>query len=98
MFRMPFSAFSTDAGLLLSTLYMRGCNASVMIPAKMPTDEMSIGYIMEHHPSFFRSAEDAASTSAAHVASAKEPKRSAPMPAMSPTLSPALSAMHPGLR
>lgn len=29
---------------------------------------------------------------AAHVDSAKEPKRSAPMPAMSPTLSPTLSA------
>ena len=35
-------------------------------------------------------------TSAAQVASAKEPKRSAPMPAISPTLSPTLSAIVPG--
>ena len=35
-------------------------------------------------------------TRAAHVAYAKEPKRSAPMPATSPTLSPTLSAMVAG--
>ena len=39
-----------------------------------------------------------ATTSAAQVASAKDPKRSAPMPAMSPTLSPTLSAIVAGLR
>merc|ERR1719161_931344 len=38
----------------------------------------------------------AAMTRAAHVLSAKEPNRSAPMPAMSPTLSPTLSAMVAG--
>ena len=35
-------------------------------------------------------------TRAAQVDSAREPKRSAPIPAMSPTLSPTLSAMVPG--
>ena len=39
-----------------------------------------------------------ATTSAAQVASAKEPNRSEPMPATSPTLSPTLSAMVAGLR
>jgi len=40
---------------------------------------------------------DAETTSAAHVDSAKDPNKSAPMPAMSPTLSPTLSAIVPGL-
>ena len=35
-------------------------------------------------------------TRAAQVASANDPKRSAPIPAISPTLSPTLSAMTPG--
>ena len=35
-------------------------------------------------------------TKAAHVDSAKEPNKSAPIPAISPTLSPTLSAMTPG--
>ena len=35
-------------------------------------------------------------TRAAQVASAKDPKRSAPMPAISPTLSPTLSAIVAG--
>ena len=34
----------------------------------------------------------------AQVDSARDPKRSAPIPAISPTLSPTLSAMVPGLR
>ena len=38
------------------------------------------------------------STSAAQVDSAKDPNRSAPIPAMSPTLSPTLSAITAGLR
>lgn len=37
-------------------------------------------------------------TRAAQVDSAREPKRSAPIPAISPTLSPTLSAIVPGLR
>ena len=37
-------------------------------------------------------------TIAAHVDSATEPKRSAPIPAISPTLSPTLSAITAGLR
>eukprot|EP00443_Scrippsiella_acuminata_P075218 CAMPEP_0115480420 /NCGR_PEP_ID=MMETSP0271-20121206/57261_1 /TAXON_ID=71861 /ORGANISM="Scrippsiella trochoidea, Strain CCMP3099" /LENGTH=58 /DNA_ID=CAMNT_0002908099 /DNA_START=64 /DNA_END=237 /DNA_ORIENTATION=+ len=58
----------------------------------MPTEEMSMGYICPHHE-LFKSGEEAASTNAAQVDSAKEPNKSAPMPAMSPTLSPTLSAM-----
>jgi len=42
------------------------------------------------------SAEVAPTTKAAQVDSAKDPKRSAPIPAISPTLSPTLSAMTPG--
>jgi len=38
----------------------------------------------------------AETTNAAQVASASEPKRSAPIPAISPTLSPTLSAIVPG--
>jgi hypothetical protein len=40
--------------------------------------------------------EVAPTTSAAHVDSANDPNRSAPIPAISPTLSPTLSAMTPG--
>jgi hypothetical protein len=36
-------------------------------------------------------------TRAAQVASAREPNKSAPIPAISPTLSPTLSAIVPGL-
>ena len=43
-----------------------------------------------------RSTEVDATTKAAQVDSAREPKRSAPIPAISPTLSPTLSAMTPG--
>ena len=39
----------------------------------------------------------ATTTRAAHEASAKEPKRSEPIPATSPTLSPTLSAMVAGI-
>ena len=35
-------------------------------------------------------------TNAAHVASASDPNKSAPIPAISPTLSPTLSAITPG--
>lgn len=38
----------------------------------------------------------APTTKAAHVDSASDPKRSAPIPAISPTLSPTLSAITPG--
>ena len=40
--------------------------------------------------------EVAPTTRAAHVDSAREPNRSAPIPAISPTLSPTLSAITPG--
>mmetsp|Transcript_15356 Transcript_15356/g.53346 ORF Transcript_15356/g.53346 Transcript_15356/m.53346 type:complete len:203 (-) Transcript_15356:518-1126(-) len=65
--------------------------------AKMPADETRSGNRSAPH-SALRCGEVAATTSAAHDASAKEPNRSLPMPAMSPTLSPTLSAITPGLR
>merc|ERR1719401_2592397 len=83
MTRMPFKAFSTS-GISL-TGYMALCRSKVNKPTTMPVDEMSTGYINEHQ-SLLKSGDDAA----------KEPKRSAPIPAMSPTLSPTLSAMHAG--
>merc|ERR1719506_145749 len=98
MFRIPLRAFSTVLGSLLSTGYNLSSTTSVMIPTTMPTEEMSIGYIMELQPCALRSAEEEARTIAAQVDSAKDPNKSAPMPAMSPTLSPTLSAMHAGLR
>merc|ERR1719199_1565338 len=70
---------------------------SVRIPTTMPIDEIKTGYINEHQLAE-RADEEEANTSAAHVDSAKEPKRSAPIPAMSPTLSPTLSAMQAGFR
>ena len=42
------------------------------------------------------SVEVAPTTRAAQVDSAREPKRSEPIPAISPTLSPTLSAITPG--
>ena len=65
---------------------------------RMPTEEMYRGNTSESHPADTRSCDCAAITSAAQVASAKEPNRSEPMPATSPTLSPTLSAMVAGLR
>ena len=47
-------------------------------------------------PSSSKSILEADTTRAAHVASASDPNRSAPIPAISPTLSPTLSAIVPG--
>merc|ERR1719247_2299857 len=58
---------------------------------------MSKGNIKELHPALTSWVEWAAMTKAAQEASAKEPKRSEPIPATSPTLSPTLSAMVAGL-
>mmetsp|Transcript_36511 Transcript_36511/g.90093 ORF Transcript_36511/g.90093 Transcript_36511/m.90093 type:complete len:205 (-) Transcript_36511:827-1441(-) len=66
---------------------------------RMPAAEMVTGNISPAHPPAESSdSELDATTRAAHVASAKDPKRSEPMPATSPTLSPTLSAMVAGLR
>ena len=56
---------------------------------KMPTDEMTNGKPKAAGDSN-KSTDWDVKTSAAHVASANEPNKSAPMPAMSPTLSPTL--------
>merc|ERR1740116_415093 len=77
MTRMPFRAFSTSS--MAFTLYTHFCKKRVSNPTTTPTEEMSTGYICEHHE-WRKSREEAASTNAAHVASAKEPKRSAPKP------------------
>merc|ERR1719253_2099329 len=98
MFKMPFNDCSTVSGFSFSTVYKDFRTKRVAIPTKMPVAEMRMGYIMAHHPSALKSGEEAANTKAAQEASAKEPKRSAPIPAMSPTLSPTLSVMHAGLR
>merc|ERR1719502_1749200 len=98
MFKMPLRAFSTVLGSLLSTGYSLSSTMRVRMPITMPTEEMSIGYIMELQPCALRSGEEAARTIAAHVDSAKDPNKSAPIPAISPTLSPTLSAMQAGFR
>ena len=60
------------------------------IQTMIPTEETMIGKIIASHPPV-RPIE-LPITRAAHVDSANEPKRSAPIPATSPTLSPTLSA------
>mmetsp|Transcript_115667 Transcript_115667/g.247206 ORF Transcript_115667/g.247206 Transcript_115667/m.247206 type:complete len:213 (+) Transcript_115667:1119-1757(+) len=69
----------------------------------MPPAEMTNGKSNASQPASVRVllepfTEAAAMTRAAHVLSAKDPKRSAPIPAMSPTLSPTLSAMVAGFK
>merc|ERR1719261_1247582 len=53
----------------------------------MPMDEMYSGNINVSQPAETKSTDSAPMTKAAHVASAKEPNRSEPIPATSPTLS-----------
>jgi len=50
------------------------------------------------HQELLKSGDQAASTSAVQVDSAKEPKRPASKPAMPPTLTPTLSLQQAGLR
>merc|ERR1719264_332552 len=95
MTRMPFSAFSTVSFSV--TLKQSFRRRMVNMPTTMPVDEIKTGYIREHQWPC-RSSDAETRTNAAQEDSANEPKRSAPMPAMSPTLSPTLSAMQAGLR
>merc|ERR1711966_93761 len=62
----------------------------------MPMDEMYNGNINVSQPAETKSTDSAPMTKAAHVASAKEPNKSEPIPATSPTLSPTLSAIVAG--
>lgn len=64
---------------------------------RMPAALIVRGKVRALHPALTIASLEAPTRSAAHVASPKEPKRSAPIPATSPTLSPTLSAMVPGL-
>jgi len=61
----------------------------VIMPDMIPPADKTNGNIIAFQFSAIELA--LATTSAAHVASAKDPKRSAPIPAISPTLSPTLS-------
>ena len=69
----------------------------VAIPPHMPAEEISTKCTWPRQE-LLKSGDQAASTSAAHVDSAKEPKRPAPKPAMPPTLTPTLSLQQAGLR
>lgn len=74
---------------------------AVIIHTIIPTAEAIKGYIstsmdVVSKPFFSYFNCEADTTNAAHVASAKEPNKSAPMPAISPTLSPTLSAIVAG--
>merc|ERR1740139_1868725 len=95
MTRTPFNAFSTLGSSL--TWYTAPRTIKVIKPTRIPAVEIRTGYIMDANEPL-KAGEAEARTRAAHVDSAKDPKRSAPMPAMSPTLSPTLSAMVPGFR
>ena len=59
--------------------------------------EKSAGYLRAIQE-FSSASENAMRTSAAHVSSANEPKRTTPTPATTPTVSPTMSAMHAGMR
>ena len=74
-----------------------GREEEVTRQTRMPAPEMVSGNMSAPQPAATIAGDEAPTTSAAHVASPKEPKRSEPMPATSPTLSPTLSAMVPGL-
>merc|ERR1712096_173402 len=91
--KTPFKAFSTSGSSF--TGYSLSTTRSVNSPAMMPVEEISTGYINEAQLGE-SSLQAETSTNAAQVDSAKDPKRSAPIPAMSPTLSPTLSAIVPG--
>ena len=60
---------------------------------RMPIELMRSGYIIAVNSWLFPNEEMEATTRAAQEDSAYEPKRSDPIPAISPTLSPTLSAM-----
>merc|ERR1712136_614055 len=76
MVRIPFNAFST-APYSSCTLYITVRSTRLTTPTAIPRDEISTGYISAFQE-FSNASEDATRTSAAHVASANEPKRSAP--------------------
>lgn len=65
----------------------------VIKQTRIPTELMSKGYNMEVNSWLIPNEEMEATTRAAQDDSAYEPKRSDPIPAISPTLSPTLSAM-----
>ena len=89
MISMRFSAGPTWASVLTRTIRI------VIRLTGMPIAEMTIGY---SSASTLPPKAIALMTIAAQVLSAQEPKRSAPIPATSPTLSPTLSAITAGLR
>ena len=89
MISMRFSAGPTWASVLTRT------SRIVIRLTGMPIAEMTIGY---RSASTLPAKAIALMTMAAQVLSAQEPKRSAPIPATSPTLSPTLSAITAGLR
>ena len=74
-----------------------GCEGRSKDSKPSSRTEMVSGKVMAPQPAATIAGDEAPTRSAAHVASPKEPKRSEPMPATSPTLSPTLSAMVPGL-
>lgn len=83
---------STLSCLTLMKLVAKNCvKNDATIPAAVIRRGKNIAFLVVKS-----SYEVEPTTRAAQVASAKEPKRSAPMPAISPTLSPTLSAMTPG--
>ena len=86
-------SFRVDSISLMPRAGLRSVATRVVSrQTRSPTAEMRRGYIMATYTCSVPKVETDEMTSAAQVASAKEPNRSAPIPAMSPTLSPTLSA------
>lgn len=84
------------AGSISSTAFISKksvANSVVMRHAIMPTELTRRGYTIGVNSWLIPKDEIEATTRAAHDDSAYEPKRSDPIPAISPTLSPTLSAM-----
>lgn len=79
----------------LSTLIIFVAKKLVIIEMMIPDAEIIRGNKIPDGE-LRSSVEDAPITSAAQLDSANEPNKSLPIPAISPTLSPTLSAMTPG--
>jgi len=92
---IPNYHFNTSPTVLTVTLKRWAHNTDPK-EAIIPTD-VTINGKYKASGVFTRSLEVDETTRAAQVDSAREPNKSAPIPAISPTLSPTLSAIVPGL-
>jgi hypothetical protein len=92
MINYHLTVFSTVSYLTLMKVVAKNYVMNdTRIPAAVTINGKKIASVVKTRPSLV-----APITNAAQVDSARDPKRSLPIPAISPTLSPTLSAMTPG--